>query len=109
MMDIRVRTVNKMQGSQASFIILYIVVTEKTGFLRVRNRANVACTRAQDGMIIVGDVDQLLTLPKCKRLHFRNVFDHIAKHRGVYRPKADVTEPRNEHVPLSLTILLLTS
>lgn len=63
MSKIKARTVDSMQGSQAPLIILDLVVTDKLGFLRNKNRLNVACSRGMDGLIIIGDTRSIFKQP----------------------------------------------
>lgn len=66
-----------MQDSQAFFIIMDILVIKKMGFLRLRNRVNVACSRAQDGLVIVGDVDQKSYHQFSRSERFENAFHKL--------------------------------
>ncbi|KAL8662329.1 MAG: hypothetical protein Q9202_004787 [Teloschistes flavicans] len=55
---LRVATVDNFQGEEAKVIILSFVrsnAERKCGFLRTTNRINVALSRAQHGMYIIGD------------------------------------------------------
>ena len=55
---LRIATVDNFQGEEAKVIILSLVRSnpeKKCGFLRTSNRINVALSRAQHGMYIIGD------------------------------------------------------
>ena len=55
---LRITTIDAYQGSEAKVIIFSAVRSNdlgKMGFLRTRNRINVACSRARDGFYIVGN------------------------------------------------------
>lgn len=98
MIDVRALTADQMQGSQAPFIIMDTVVTTRLGFLKLRNRVNIACSRAQDGLMIVGDSKQVLNLGSGLRRHFGNVFSYIIRSGGRYEP-GRISEKRNQYLP----------
>ena len=99
MSTIRVRTVDSMQGGEAPFIILDFVTTEQLGFMRLRNRVNVACSRPMEGLIIVGDVEGVMKGRAHERRYFGNVFNHVKR----LRAEAKVPElESNEYLPSSL-------
>ena len=55
---LRVVTVDNFQGEEAKVIIFSAVrsnVLGKVGFLKTRNRINVACSRARDGFYVLGN------------------------------------------------------
>jgi hypothetical protein len=99
MFAVQVRTVDSMQGNQAPFVLLDVVTTSKLGFMRMRNRVNVACSRAMDGLAIVGDIDGIMKDKPHLRRHFGNVFNHVKKLR------AEITYPDptlSQYLPKSL-------
>ncbi|MCJ1476027.1 hypothetical protein MMC13_004691 [Lambiella insularis] len=57
---LRIVTVDNFQGEEAKVIIFSAVRSNKIGsigFLRTRNRINVACSRARDGFYVIGNAD----------------------------------------------------
>ena len=63
---LRIATVDNFQGEEAKIIILSFVrcnVEGKCGFLRTSNRINVALSRAQHGMYIIGDAQTASSVP----------------------------------------------
>lgn len=57
---LRIATVDNFQGEEAKVVILSLVRSnpeKKCGFLKTSNRINVALSRAQHGMYIVGDAE----------------------------------------------------
>ena len=99
MADIQVSTVDSMQGREAEFIIFDFVATEKIGFLRLRNRINVACSRAMDGMVILGSVNKILKEKEARRRHLGNIFNYL-KARRLF--KLAINTATNKHLPISL-------
>ena len=99
MAGIRVRTVDSMQGSQARFIILDVVTCSRLGFMRLRNRINVACSRPMDGLVIAGDVDGIMKEWPRERRHLGNVINHLKQQRFGYELKSLTANP---HVPTVL-------
>ena len=73
---IRVRTVDGMQGSENHLIILDIVTTHAIGFVRQRNRINVATSRARDSMLIFGSIKTLWDIDKEKRPYLSEVISY---------------------------------
>ena len=98
MIDIQVKTVNSMQGRQAEFVIFDFVATSNIGFMRLQNGVNVACSRAMDRMVILGDVDGILKEKIHRRWNLSNVFNYL-KTRQL--SKFAVKTPRNIHIPTS--------
>eukprot|EP00392_Amoebophrya_sp_AT5.2_P015142 g15341.t1 len=58
--DIEVGTAEYFQGSEKRVIIISCVRTEAIGFLKDEKRLNVALSRAQDGMVVIGAFSNLL-------------------------------------------------
>ena len=57
---LRIATIDNFQGEEAKVIVLSLVRSNKAkkcGFLKTSNRINVALSRAQHGMYIIGDSD----------------------------------------------------
>ena len=98
LMGIKVRTVDSMQGCEATFVIFDVVATENIGFLRLRNRINVACSRAIDGMVILRDVERILKEKIRRRRYLGDVFNYLKKKRWA-KPAIETTP--NAHVPTS--------
>ncbi|MCJ1396934.1 hypothetical protein MMC11_000126 [Xylographa trunciseda] len=75
---LRVVTVDNFQGEEAKVIIFSAVrsnVLGKVGFLKTRNRINVACSRARDGFYVLGNASLIGSV------------DHWAKRIAVFREK----------------------
>ena len=77
MADIQVRTVDSMQGCQAKCIIFDIVASKHIGFMWLKNRVNIACSRAMDGMVFLADVCAMLCDSHLHRKHISNVFTYL--------------------------------
>ena len=73
---VRVRTVDGMQGSENHLVILDIVATHAIGFLKQKNRVNVATSRARDSMVIFGSITTLWTVDKEERAYLTEVVSH---------------------------------
>ncbi len=66
-----VRTIDSWQGREKEFMIFSAVRCNnkgKIGFLDNRRRINVALTRAQHGLIIIGNINTLSVDEKWKEL-----------------------------------------
>ena len=66
-----VRTIDSWQGRETEYMIFSAVRSNKEGkigFLENMRRTNVALTRAQHGLIIVGDAETLSSHPKWQTL-----------------------------------------
>jgi len=64
--SIRLATVDNFQGEEAKVIILSLVRSnrrQKVGFLKTINRINVAVSRAQHGMYLIGNADTYRGVP----------------------------------------------
>ena len=75
---LKIVTVDNFQGEEAKVIIFSAVRSNmygKVGFLRTRNRINVACSRARDGFYILGDASLIGSI------------EHWAKRIDVLREK----------------------
>ncbi|KAI9818634.1 MAG: hypothetical protein M1826_001357 [Phylliscum demangeonii] len=53
--DVRVKKVDGYQGGEASIVVLDFAITSVPGFVRDRNRLNVAITRQRDGLVVIAD------------------------------------------------------
>lgn len=100
MADIQVKTVDIMQGGQGTVIIMDLVVCNRVGFLQSMNRLNVSCSRAMDGLFVVGDLTGIMNERPNHRRHLGNVITYISKLRA--RVKMVDTE-QNKYVPTSLS------
>ena len=98
MAGIQVSTVDLMQGREAEFIIFDFVATERIGFLRLQNRINVACSRAIDGMVILGSVNKIMKEKEAWRQHLGNVFNCL-KARRLFKPA--INTATNKYLPIS--------
>jgi hypothetical protein len=74
MIDIQVKTMNFMQKSQISVIIMNVMICNKIDFLRLRNRVNVACFRIMNELFVVSDVISIMSEKVFHRRHIDNVF-----------------------------------
>jgi hypothetical protein len=74
MIDIQVKTMNSMQKSQISVIIMNVMICNKIDFLRLRNRVNVACFRVMNELFVVSDVISIMSEKIFHRRHIDNVF-----------------------------------
>ena len=75
---LRIVTVDNFQGEESKVIIFSAVRSNtqgKVGFLKTRNRINVACSRARDGFYVLGNASLIGTV------------DHWAKRIKVFREK----------------------
>ncbi|KAI9794294.1 MAG: hypothetical protein M1835_006682 [Candelina submexicana] len=55
---LRIATIDNFQGEEAKIIIMSTVrsnLDDRVGFLKTKNRINVACSRARDGFYIIGN------------------------------------------------------
>ncbi|KAI9704227.1 MAG: hypothetical protein M1836_007088 [Candelina mexicana] len=55
---LRIATIDNFQGEEAKIIIMSTVrsnLDDRVGFLKTKNRVNVACSRARDGFYIIGN------------------------------------------------------
>jgi hypothetical protein len=74
MINIQVKTMNFMQRSQISVIIMNVMICNKIDFLRLRNRVNVACSRIMNELFVVNDVINIMSEKIFHRQHIDNVF-----------------------------------
>jgi regulator of nonsense transcripts 1 len=77
-----VRTIDSWQGREKEFMIFSAVRCNdigKIGFLENYRRINVALTRAQHGLIIVGNAATLSSDPKWRTLikHFKKIDRYV--------------------------------
>ena len=91
MANIRVKTVDSMQGRQAKYIIFNIIISKHLGFMQLKNRVNVVCFRTMDGMVIFTDVRAILYDSHLRCKHIGNVFIYFMKHQ--WRKKVINTAP----------------
>ena len=74
---IRVRIIDGIQGSENHLILLDIVTTHRIGFLRHKNRVNIAISRARDSMLIFVSLSTLITnVRKEDRSYLTRVMTH---------------------------------
>lgn len=93
-LQVEVATIDAYQGREADVVLLSVTRSnemKKLGFLRSRNRINVALSRARDGLVIVGD--DLF----CRRVEgpgnpLRDVLDYIERVPECVVEKADLNE-----------------
>ena len=85
MRNIQVRTVDSMQGRESPFILLDTVTTKPLRFLQYKNRINVSCSRAKDGMAIVAEFDDITRQDEIECRYFGNVLQHIVRRRWMQR------------------------
>lgn len=52
-------TIDAYQGEEAKIVLASLVRTRGLGFLNDKRRVNVLCSRARDGLVLVGNVDNL--------------------------------------------------
>lgn len=69
--NINVKIVDSMQGSEELFIIIDVVTSKPVGFLKLRNRVNVAFSRAMDGFAVIASI---LRESMRKSFHLSEVF-----------------------------------
>lgn len=71
---VKAATVDKFQGHEADLVFLLMRQNTKDGFLDVKNRINVAITRAREQLVIIGDCHYFMA----KTLHRRKTrTDHL--------------------------------
>ena len=78
-LSVEVTTVDAVQGREADYVIFSVTRSNETrdpGFLRLEARANVALSRARQGLAIVGD----LSFCRSTETPFRDVAAYIASH-----------------------------
>jgi serine/threonine protein kinase len=78
--DVRCNTVDAFQGREADVAIFSVTrcnVERRSGFLRIRERINVALSRGRNGLCIVGDADFVAQLPANP---LSEVLDYIRHH-----------------------------
>lgn len=59
-LNVRVGIVDRFQGDEDQVVILTIAATRVAGFLKLPNRINVACSRAQDLLIVTTSLEPAL-------------------------------------------------
>ncbi len=57
-LKVRIRIVDSFQGDEAEVVILSLVRTERPGFMKTRNRINVALSRARSMVIVLTSMPQ---------------------------------------------------
>ena len=107
--QVEVRTVDGFQGAEKAVILLDVVVTSKTGFVKQVNRLNVATSRARDGMFVFADMGQILKQDPRHRPHISEVFQFFQTRQLVkmIRPNAEcpylpTTFTAPTHFPITL-------
>lgn len=60
--DIRVRTVDGVQGGEAPVVILDMTITDRLGFLTKPNRLNVALSRGKSALYVLVNRQSILSL-----------------------------------------------
>ena len=53
------------------------MATGNIGFMRLQKRVNVACSRAMDKIVILGDVDRILKKKIHRYWNLSNVFNYL--------------------------------
>jgi superfamily I DNA and/or RNA helicase len=74
---LRLATIDSFQGEEAKIVILSTVRSNsenRVGFLKTDNRINVACSRARNGLYIVGNSSLMKRVPM-----WRTIIDHLKK------------------------------
>ena len=59
-LNVRIGIVDRFQGDEDQVVILTIAATRVAGFLKLPNRINVACSRAQDLLILTTSLEPAL-------------------------------------------------
>ena len=102
--DIRVSTVDNIQGSEGTLVILDIVSTKNIGFLSHRTRLNVACSRARDGLIIFGDIQGVMQAHKRERKHFTDICNYLGGNRWLHDLPAQPEHPSVLSLPAPASV-----
>lgn len=85
---LRIATVDNFQGEEAKVIILSTVRSGGTpGFLKTKNRINVACSRARDGFYIIGNAETLSQVDMWRDII--DVFDRTGSRNSSIRLRCD--------------------
>ncbi len=71
--------ISEFQGQERDIVILSCVRTDATGFLKSRNRLNVALTRARHSLFIIGDARCLSKVSILHVCRFRYFFHNLYK------------------------------
>jgi len=58
--DVEVCTLDRCQGREADYVFISLVRNRSTPFLDAPKRWNVAMTRAIQGLVLIGDIDNYL-------------------------------------------------
>lgn len=93
-LEVEVATVDAYQGREADVVLMSVTrsnLTKSLGFLRSRNRINVALSRARDGLVIVGDDDFCRQVGGDNPL--RDVMDYIERGQECLIEAVELDEP----------------
>jgi ATP-dependent RNA/DNA helicase IGHMBP2 len=92
-LNVRVGIVDRFQGDEDQVVILTIAATRVAGFLKLPNRINVACSRAQDLLIITTSLEPALRGRIGRPL--QAVAKFIDQRVQAGHPGYEITRPKN--------------
>lgn len=76
--DINVSIIDIMQDFQVFCVFLNIVITQKLGFIWLKNWVNMVCSYTTNTLVMIADIIKLITYKKkWKNRYFAMVFDYI--------------------------------
>ncbi|MCJ1247243.1 hypothetical protein MMC30_004457 [Trapelia coarctata] len=96
---ITVRTVDSFQGLEHVIIILDCVVTKRIGFVRQRQRLNVATSRSRDALYIVANFRAIKSQHNAQNKWLMTIIQHCLKRRFHINIDAPTTGLYNQYVP----------
>lgn len=68
--EVRVATVEKLQGNQSAVVILDMTVVDKIGFSNKPGRLNTALTRAKNALYVVANTTETHRIPRESRKRY---------------------------------------
>ena len=74
LINIMIKTMNKMQKDKIKFVILNLMIHDHLNFLKLRNQINVFCFWAMNDMYFVENVTSIMMFQSKHRFHFDNLF-----------------------------------
>ena len=89
------RTVDSMQGQENRLVFLDTVIADRIGFLNLKNRINISCSRGMDALVLIANTKAVFNVRPGMRRHLGNVFTHVKE----IKAEVNITEtPPNEYV-----------
>ena len=87
--DVAAYTVDGFQGEESPVVILCLVSSYNLGFMSSPNRLLSACSRARDSMVIICNIEGILSAPKSRFTFFLRELQTLFQQAGAFTVQND--------------------